>query len=320
MNVMVDAEFESLLPKLDDKELEILDASIAVEGVRDPLVVWNGIVLDGHNRYRICKRRGITPPTIEVECADRDAAKEWILVHQLGRRNLSSERRALCIGELVKLRSDRKLSKSTVKVTVTTKAVKEIAQQTGVSEATAWRAKKFADAVDAMPEPAKAAVIAGKSGATMADVASLADATPAKRERAAKSLAAGRGVPNAKPKPTIRIQDETGQIIDDPDMQSVFACRENFTRLANALVQIKKEVKRLADQPAGAWLAGSLVQQVCQNCDFARDAIKFATPYALTPVTLTADHGEVSERAIEVGFITKDQWNTWNKATGEVPI
>ena len=91
MKIIVDPEFQALIPAISQGELIGLEDSIVSEGCRDALVVWKekGTLLDGHNRYRICGERNIPFSTIELSLPDRDAAKLWILRNQLGRRNLS---------------------------------------------------------------------------------------------------------------------------------------------------------------------------------------------------------------------------------------
>jgi hypothetical protein len=46
-------ELEILIPPLTSEEFKQLERNILEEGIRDPLVTWNGILVDGHNRYRI---------------------------------------------------------------------------------------------------------------------------------------------------------------------------------------------------------------------------------------------------------------------------
>lgn len=62
----------------------------------DPIVVWKGydIIVDGHHRYEICKRLQIPYGIREVEFEDREAVKQWMLEHQLVRRNLNNFQRA----------------------------------------------------------------------------------------------------------------------------------------------------------------------------------------------------------------------------------
>src|SRR5208283_1992881 len=53
------------------------------------IAVWNGVIVDGHNRYQICDLHNIPFQTVEKQFADRNQAKKWIILNQLGRRNLS---------------------------------------------------------------------------------------------------------------------------------------------------------------------------------------------------------------------------------------
>lgn len=85
----IDPEFEALIPPLSDEERAGLEASIVAEGCRDALIVWNGVLLDGHNRLEICERRGVGFRTADVDLPNRDAATAWIIQNQLGRRNLT---------------------------------------------------------------------------------------------------------------------------------------------------------------------------------------------------------------------------------------
>jgi N6-adenosine-specific RNA methylase IME4 len=81
-------ELESLIPPLSNEEFKQLERNILEEGIRDPLVTWNGILVDGHNRYRIAEEHDISYVTVEKEFSDMNAVKEWMVNNQLGRRNL----------------------------------------------------------------------------------------------------------------------------------------------------------------------------------------------------------------------------------------
>ena len=88
MNLIIEQEFKELIPPLSPDEYSGLEKSLLAEGCRDALVVWNGVILDGHNRYEICKKYGIEFKTIEKSFSDKDAAKVWIIENQFSRRNL----------------------------------------------------------------------------------------------------------------------------------------------------------------------------------------------------------------------------------------
>jgi DNA modification methylase len=83
-------ELEVLIPPLTSEEFKQLERNILEEGIRDPLVTWNGILIDGHNRYRIAQEYDIDFTTVEKEFADINAVKVWMINNQFGRRNLIS--------------------------------------------------------------------------------------------------------------------------------------------------------------------------------------------------------------------------------------
>lgn len=87
--INIDSEFKTLIPPLTDDEYKRLEQSILDEGLREPIITWNGTIIDGHNRYSICTKHGLQCPYTEREFESRDAAKIWIIENQFGRRNLS---------------------------------------------------------------------------------------------------------------------------------------------------------------------------------------------------------------------------------------
>lgn len=88
-------ELEVLIPPLSSEEFKQLERNILEEGIRDPLVTWNGILVDGHNRYRIAQEYDIDFETVEKEFADMNAVKEWMINNQFGRRNLNNYQRSV---------------------------------------------------------------------------------------------------------------------------------------------------------------------------------------------------------------------------------
>lgn len=95
MNLTIDPEFEAFIPPLDATDYARLKANILSDGCREPISVWNGTILDGHNRYRICTENGIPFSTIDISSVHtRAEAFVWMYENQLGRRNLEPFMRA----------------------------------------------------------------------------------------------------------------------------------------------------------------------------------------------------------------------------------
>lgn len=101
-DLVIDKEFEELLPVLTPEEFDRLEQSILKNGMLDPIKVWEepdtgrNIIIDGHNRYRILKKNNISLNYWENykfmypdELPTREDVKRWMLEQQLGRRNLS---------------------------------------------------------------------------------------------------------------------------------------------------------------------------------------------------------------------------------------
>ena len=97
-HLQIDQEFMGLIPPMQRKEYVQLEMNIREEGCRDPIVVWNQTIVDGHNRYQICHRNKIPFRIINKEFESREAAKAWICANQLGRRNITPEYRKYLIG------------------------------------------------------------------------------------------------------------------------------------------------------------------------------------------------------------------------------
>ena len=86
----IDPEFRDLIPPLTDEERQMLEDSIIANGCETPLTVWNGTIVDGHNRYDICQKHSVPFAVLEKDFADRYAALMWMIQTQLGRRNLTT--------------------------------------------------------------------------------------------------------------------------------------------------------------------------------------------------------------------------------------
>jgi N6-adenosine-specific RNA methylase IME4 len=166
MQIQIDAEFKALIPPLAPDELAQLEANIIKDGCRDPLVTWQGILIDGHNRFEICTRNGLPFQTVEMAFDNREAAMDWMDANQLGRRNLTNDQRSILRGRRynrTKKANDGSrgnqytMAKEEVAVA---KTAETIAKQHGVSERTIRSDGKKAEAIEKLaltnPDAAKA--------------------------------------------------------------------------------------------------------------------------------------------------------------------
>jgi hypothetical protein len=107
----------------------------------------------------VAKKHGLSFQIVEREFRDLDEVLIWVDRNQLGRRNLTDEQRAVVIGRLYKTikkephrptKEGNGLNLSPFSGSHAT--ARAIAEQVGVGQATVRRAKKFADAVEALQE------------------------------------------------------------------------------------------------------------------------------------------------------------------------
>ena len=121
---------------------------------KSPLVLWNGVLVDGHNRYDICNRLKLPFKTIERAFENRSEVIEWIINNQFGRRNLNSYIRAtlaLRLGSEIAARAKINLKtssggKNPQPFQKSGKAVhtdKELAKLAGVSHDTIFKVNKI---------------------------------------------------------------------------------------------------------------------------------------------------------------------------------
>jgi N6-adenosine-specific RNA methylase IME4 len=94
MELKIKEEFKKLIPPLTAEEFKQLETNCIDEGIRDAIVTWNGFIIDGHNRYKIATDWQLSFKTIEKAFESEEAVKEWMIINQFGRRNLSNYDRA----------------------------------------------------------------------------------------------------------------------------------------------------------------------------------------------------------------------------------
>lgn len=82
-------------PSMADDEFLQLKADIALNGQREPIILHEGMVLDGWHRYRACSELGIKPEKFTFDTKADPVA--FVLSHNLHRRHLSASQRAAAV-------------------------------------------------------------------------------------------------------------------------------------------------------------------------------------------------------------------------------
>jgi N6-adenosine-specific RNA methylase IME4 len=111
--IKINEDFKRLIPALTQEEYKQLEDNILKEGIREKIITWNGYIIDGHNRYEISQKWGLDCQSESMQFKDEDEVKEWMILNQFGRRNLSNYQRSVLALELEGLfREKAKESKS----------------------------------------------------------------------------------------------------------------------------------------------------------------------------------------------------------------
>lgn len=88
MQLKIRKEFKELIPALSSEEYQQLEDNCIKDGIRDKIIIWDGYIVDGHNRYEIANKHNLKFQTEEIAFEDEDAVKVFVINLQLGRRNL----------------------------------------------------------------------------------------------------------------------------------------------------------------------------------------------------------------------------------------
>lgn len=89
-------ELQAYIDPLTPDEYEALERSILAEGCRDALVLWGNVLVDGHNRYRICQQHGVPFQTVHnTAFQSLEDVQLWMIDQHLGRRSISDFQRGV---------------------------------------------------------------------------------------------------------------------------------------------------------------------------------------------------------------------------------
>ena len=93
-NIKIKKEFKELIEPLKAVEYKQLEENILKEGIREPILTWDGFIVDGHNRFEIAKEYNLVYTVKELDkkklgLFSKKEVKDYIIDNQLGRRNIS---------------------------------------------------------------------------------------------------------------------------------------------------------------------------------------------------------------------------------------
>lgn len=208
-SLKIDPEFSAQILPLSFEELQQLEMNMIRDGkLTDPIIVWNKTILDGHNRYNILRKHSFIEYEIkEMEFFSRQEALIWICNHQLGRRNLTPERRKYLIGKRYEMEKQVSQNRGNQYTSAKKDATDQndpcqnksgshvtrqrIANETGTSEGYVQRAEKYMNGVEAADEAAPGAreeILNGKIKAADREICAIAKAPKEQRSEIVAEL------------------------------------------------------------------------------------------------------------------------------------
>jgi ParB-like chromosome segregation protein Spo0J len=128
-----------VFPEMGEMELRELTQDIKANGQLEPIVIHQGKILDGRNRYLACKLAGVEPTTIEFNpVATCRTAEEYVWSMNVQRRHLRADQRREVIAKL--LRADP------------TKSNRQIASQAKADNKTVGVVRREMEATEEIPQ------------------------------------------------------------------------------------------------------------------------------------------------------------------------
>lgn len=166
IQLKVNPEYEKLIPPLTKQEYEEIKYSIQQDGLWNPITInSSNVVLDGHNRFKICQELGIEPRTVVKDFINKLLEKKFVIECNLKRRHLNDFQKAELAIPLLEI--ERELAKERMSQAgkgvpneTTFRSTDKVSKQIGVSRNTFERAKKV---IELAPEELKQRVRSGQT-------------------------------------------------------------------------------------------------------------------------------------------------------------
>lgn len=124
MDIVVNEELKAYIDPLTAEEHEALERSLLAEGCRDALVLWGNVLVDGHNRYGICRKHGLPFQTVQnPRFTSLEDVHLWMIDQHLGRRSVSDYQRGVLALRKREIVAERRARQTAPVDTPTTEAV-----------------------------------------------------------------------------------------------------------------------------------------------------------------------------------------------------
>lgn len=262
-------------PRMQDDEFRQLVKSMREDGFDDtyPIVIHDGMILDGRHRYEAALEAGIQPTFVEWVATGNDTPEKFALRSNI-RRHMTTSQRAAYVVAMTK--DDATLD--------------DMASEAGVSRATIAKARRIArEDPDIMP-----AIIQGD---VTIEEALRDDPQPQWREDAPFD---DNVVEPDDWKPPAPKEPKEKKPVDPIDR--ILSMTDEFSILVSMLNEVGKRIDELVAIDAGAWVKAASIKTDLKN---AKDSIRWAKPYKRCPY----ENHDGCKTCKGKGWVIKDVWD-----------
>ena len=322
--LILEPELEKVCLALTEDEYSTLEKQILRDGCLDALKVWDCdgelVLLDGHNRLKICKKHNIPFETTTIEIDSIEDAIVWIADNQDGRRNATKEQKDYISGkryEAQKIINKRRDSNGLFIANAPTEQNAKVdykrpdaptaskqAQDEGVDPATVLRNAQFARGVDILIEknPAVAQAILKPKGGRPPLSKIEVRVLPRLKKRLEKEHPKkfdeiiSSGVTAIKE--SVKKERECfRKELDDKNEEREEKKFDEFDKAANSKVyQTKKRMRDIKNSiPVGACLLPNVMELWCKDCLWGFD-VYLPIPHEATPTCPYCQGSNIDKR------------------------
>jgi len=260
LNITINDELRAFVDPLTDIEYAALERSLLAEGCRDALVLWGDVLIDGHNRYEICRKHNIDFRTVQNNSfASIEDVMLWMIDNHLARRSVSDFQRgvlALRKKEIVAARSpvpvsaqDAPEGENAPKPPMSTR--EEVAKAARLSSNQISQIEKIQKAASPeLVEAVRSGTISINAAATVASlppeeqVAAVAGGKKLLRQ-AAKEIREQRAATRTPREPKVHVSQDTPETGKEPWAENAAQTPSEAERLRGEVASLKQKVAQL---------------------------------------------------------------------------
>ncbi len=260
MTITINEDLRAYIDPLTEDEFAALESSLLSEGCRDALVLWGDLLVDGHNRYVICRKHGIAFNTVQnTSFRSMEDVHLWMIDNHLGRRSVSDFQRGVLALRKKEIMAARQAQVRAKEAAVELAGAESAAQSRSqpeppwTREAVARAARVSSATLGQIEKIQKTAapelVGAVKSGVISINAAAAVASLPSEKQVAAVAggkrelREAARQVREARMPPKPRLEPLPGDAT--PDQIEIHRLMQLVDTLTEERDQLKKKVQRL---------------------------------------------------------------------------